>query len=144
MLGKTYKHGEFGEAEATEVAKELAELYTSRGFEPCLHGWTWTEQDSSFKTTCDIYDMRPQNIDNDGHFVLVVLVEYNRKPLTDFGLIAKFTVELPVEQIEQWLDNNDIDEYEYSDEHFLAREAMCDLTGYCRGTSCKYWSKCKD
>lgn len=144
MLDRIYKHGEFGEAEANEAAKELCELYKSRGFKAIATGWLWEDTEPAFKTTCMCYDMKAHNLDDNGNFILVVLVEYKRAPLTEHGLMAKYTVELPISELENFFERNDIDIYEYSDENFLTREAMCDLTGYCKGTSCKYWSKCKD
>lgn len=144
MLNKIYKHGEFGEAEAHEVAEELCELYKSRGFKATAMGWIWEDTEPSFKTTCMCYDMKPHNLDDDGNFILTVLVEYKRAPLTEHGLLAKYTADLPVSELENFFERNDIDIYEYSEENYLTREAMCDLTGYCKGTSCKYWSKCKD
>ena len=144
MLNKIYKHGEFGEAEANEAAQELCELYKSRGFKATATGWLWEDNEPSFKTTCMCYDMKVHNLDDNGNFILVVLVEYKRAPLIEHGLMAKYTVELPISELENFFERNDIDIYEYSDENFLTREAMCDLTGYCKGTSCKYWSKCKD
>ena len=94
MLNKIYKHGEFGEAEAHEVAEELCELYKSRGFKVTAMGWIWEDTEPSFKTTCMCYDMKPHNLDDDGNFILTVLVEYKRAPLTEHGLLAKYTVDL--------------------------------------------------
>ena len=144
MLNKIYKHGEFGEAEAHEVAEELCKLYKSRGFKVTAMGWIWEDTEPSFKTTCMCYDMKPHNLDDDGNFILTVLIEYKRAPLTEHGLLAKQTVDLPISELENFFERNDIDIYEYSEENYLTREAMCDLTGYCKGTSCKYWSRCKD
>lgn len=138
-------NGIMDDKRAEQVATTYVDIMYKRGFKEAMIGFVWKDKDTStYNTTVTISDIKCTDENEDGYYVFYVHIKYTRIPTQNatFPFRAEYSLDLPLEELDEWLERNDIDNYNYTSIDDLLNEAQCDLNGHCIGSRCRHWLLC--